>query len=148
MTSSFGRFLDALAYSLGVCNERTYDGEPAMKMESLLARGKRIDGFETAFPSFAQIFGVQRRFAVCEERRFGDDADGLAVRNLFSDFRKEGAVLLLRQFRHGELFIEAESEAVSEAHFQHALQDPAEADGPTRRNDPGALQRGDAVKQF
>ena len=47
MTSSFGRFLDALAYSLGVCSERTYDGEPAMKMESLLARGKRIDGFET-----------------------------------------------------------------------------------------------------
>ena len=47
MTSSFGRFLDALAYSLGVCSMRTYDGEPAMKMESLLARGKKVEGFDT-----------------------------------------------------------------------------------------------------
>ena len=47
LTSSFGRFLDALAYKLGVCSVRTYDGEPAMKMEPLLARGKRIEGFDT-----------------------------------------------------------------------------------------------------
>lgn len=47
MTSSMGRFLDALSYSLGVCDQRTYDGEPAMKMEPLLRRGSRIDGFET-----------------------------------------------------------------------------------------------------
>ncbi len=47
LTSSFGRFLDTLAYKLGVCSERTYDGEPAMKMEPLLARGKRIEGFDT-----------------------------------------------------------------------------------------------------
>ena len=46
-TSSFGRLLDALAFSLGVCKERTYDGEPAMKMEPLLSRGKMLDGFET-----------------------------------------------------------------------------------------------------
>jgi hydrogenase maturation protein HypF len=48
LTSSFGRFLDALAYSLGVCDVRSYDGEPAMKMEPLLARGKRVEGFETS----------------------------------------------------------------------------------------------------
>ncbi len=47
LTSSFGRFLDTLAYTLGVCGVRTYDGEPAMKMEPLLERGKRIEGFET-----------------------------------------------------------------------------------------------------
>jgi hydrogenase maturation protein HypF len=35
-TSSFGRVLDALAYSAGVCAERTYDGEPAMRMERYL----------------------------------------------------------------------------------------------------------------
>lgn len=46
-TSSFGRVLDALAFSLGVCRERTYDGEPAMKLEPLLARGSYIEGFET-----------------------------------------------------------------------------------------------------
>jgi len=47
MTSSFGRILDALSYSLGVCTQRTYDGEPAMKLEPLLARGKLVKGFET-----------------------------------------------------------------------------------------------------
>ena len=48
LTSSFGRFLDALAYSLGVCDVRSYDGEPAMKMEPLLTRGKKVEGFETS----------------------------------------------------------------------------------------------------
>lgn len=46
-SSSMGRLLDALAYSLGVCTQRTYDGEPAMRLEPLLARGKLVDGFET-----------------------------------------------------------------------------------------------------
>ncbi len=46
-TSSMGRILDALSFTLGVCDVRTYDGEPAMKLEPLLARGKLIDGYET-----------------------------------------------------------------------------------------------------
>lgn len=46
-SSSMGRLLDALAYSLGVCTQRTYDGEPAMRLEPLLARGRLVDGFET-----------------------------------------------------------------------------------------------------
>jgi len=45
--SSLGRILDVLAFTLGVCEHRTYDGEPAMKMEPLLSRGKMIGGFET-----------------------------------------------------------------------------------------------------
>jgi [NiFe] hydrogenase maturation protein HypF len=45
--SSMGRLMDALSYSLGICSIRTYDGEPAMKLEPLLARGKLIPGFET-----------------------------------------------------------------------------------------------------
>lgn len=46
-TSSFGRILDALSFSLGICSNRTYDGEPAMKLEPLLAKGKLVDGYET-----------------------------------------------------------------------------------------------------
>ena len=42
-----GRVLDALAFTLGVCRERTYDGEPAMRLEPLLARGHLVEGFET-----------------------------------------------------------------------------------------------------
>ncbi|MDR3283024.1 MAG: carbamoyltransferase HypF [Candidatus Methanoplasma sp.] len=45
-SSSMGRLMDALAYSLGVCAVRTYDGEPAMKLEPLLARGRLVPGFE------------------------------------------------------------------------------------------------------
>jgi hydrogenase maturation protein HypF len=34
MTTSTGRVLDAASALLGICTERTYDGEPAMKLES------------------------------------------------------------------------------------------------------------------
>ncbi|MDR2866803.1 MAG: carbamoyltransferase HypF [Methanomassiliicoccaceae archaeon] len=68
-TSSLGRLLDALAFTLDVCKERTYDGEPAMKLEPLLARGKMITRFETDIvgkeimtaPLFALINGKERK---------------------------------------------------------------------------------------
>jgi hydrogenase maturation protein HypF len=42
LTSSFGRILDAVSTLLNVCSIRTYEGEPAMKLESLAreARGE------------------------------------------------------------------------------------------------------------
>ena len=39
-TTSCGRVLDAVAAVLGVCYERTYEGEPAMKLESVALDGK------------------------------------------------------------------------------------------------------------
>ncbi len=38
-TSSTGRILDAVAALLGVCTERTYEGEPAMKLEAFAMNG-------------------------------------------------------------------------------------------------------------
>jgi len=38
-TTSAGRFLDAVAAWLGICTERTYEGEPAMRLEALATRG-------------------------------------------------------------------------------------------------------------
>lgn len=38
-TTSFGRLLDAVSAALGVCSKRTYQGEPAMKLEKLQATG-------------------------------------------------------------------------------------------------------------
>ena len=38
-TTSAGRFLDAVSAWLGVCRERTYEGEPAMRLEAVAARG-------------------------------------------------------------------------------------------------------------
>jgi hydrogenase maturation protein HypF len=39
-TTSTGRVLDAASALLGICRERTYDGEPAMKLESAAIGGK------------------------------------------------------------------------------------------------------------
>ncbi len=39
LTSSCGRVLDAVACVLGICWERTYEGEPAMKLEAVAAEG-------------------------------------------------------------------------------------------------------------
>jgi hydrogenase maturation protein HypF len=33
-TSSAGRFLDAIAVALGIAQERTYEGEPAIELEA------------------------------------------------------------------------------------------------------------------
>ena len=42
-TTSTGRALDAAAALLGICRERTYDGEPAMKLEAAAARGRATE---------------------------------------------------------------------------------------------------------
>lgn len=42
-TSSVGRFLDAVAAVLGVAWERTYEGEPAIRLETTAAGGKLIE---------------------------------------------------------------------------------------------------------
>jgi hydrogenase maturation protein HypF len=39
-TTSCGRVLDAVAAVLGVCYERTYEGEPAIKLESVAVKGE------------------------------------------------------------------------------------------------------------
>ena len=41
-TTSCGRVLDAVAAVLGVCYERTYEGEPAIKLESAAVKGKDV----------------------------------------------------------------------------------------------------------
>jgi hydrogenase maturation protein HypF len=46
-TSSFGRVLDALSCYLGICTKKTYNGEPAMKLERYLERGRKRYDFET-----------------------------------------------------------------------------------------------------
>ena len=45
-TTSCGRVLDAVAAVLGICFERSYEGEPAMKLESAALAGKDILGLK------------------------------------------------------------------------------------------------------
>lgn len=44
-TSSTGRFLDAISSLLGVCYRRTYEGEPAMKLESFALKSRGYEEF-------------------------------------------------------------------------------------------------------
>jgi hydrogenase maturation protein HypF len=48
-TTSTGRVLDAAAALLSICYERTYEGEPAMKLEALAIKGKPIIDFPIEF---------------------------------------------------------------------------------------------------
>jgi len=41
-TTSCGRVLDAVSAVLGICHERTYEGEPSMKLESVAMKGKDV----------------------------------------------------------------------------------------------------------
>jgi len=41
-TTSCGRVLDAISAVLGICYERTYEGEPAMKLESAATKGADV----------------------------------------------------------------------------------------------------------
>jgi hydrogenase maturation protein HypF len=41
-TTSCGRILDATAAILGICFERSYEGEPAIKLESIAMKGKEV----------------------------------------------------------------------------------------------------------
>jgi len=47
LSSSIGRFMDALSCYLDICTKRTYDGEPAMKLEKYLIKGKKKYSFDT-----------------------------------------------------------------------------------------------------
>jgi hydrogenase maturation protein HypF len=47
--SSMGRVLDAVSCILGICCKRTYEGEPAVKLESWLEAGEPTVGFDVEF---------------------------------------------------------------------------------------------------
>ncbi|MGC9345231.1 MAG: carbamoyltransferase HypF, partial [Candidatus Bathyarchaeales archaeon] len=50
-TTSCGRVLDAVAAVLGICYERTYEGEPAMKLEAMAMKGKDVLKLEPTIKS-------------------------------------------------------------------------------------------------
>jgi hydrogenase maturation protein HypF len=68
-TSSAGRVMDALSFQLGACVRRTYDGEPAMRLEPLMERGRPNYDFEAVvrggvvetMPMFRRLFEMRPR---------------------------------------------------------------------------------------
>jgi hydrogenase maturation protein HypF len=76
-TTSTGRLLDATAALLGICRERTYDGEPAMKLESAAAAGtaERWDLAITGDGGMESLSGralMETAFNRMQEARPGD----------------------------------------------------------------------------
>jgi hydrogenase maturation protein HypF len=80
MTSSTGRVLDAATALLGICRERTYDGEPAMKLEAAAASGT-AETWEPVFSTVGgcEILSTRAILATALERISGDRA---AVRDI------------------------------------------------------------------
>jgi len=80
-TSSTGRVLDAASALLGLCRERTYDGEPAMKLESAASLGTAIPwDLEYITTAGAEVLSTS---ALCQEafsrlnRLSQDDRQGI-----------------------------------------------------------------------
>jgi len=95
VTSSMGRVLDALSAYLGICNRATYDGEPAMKLERLLAQGRNRFDFEIeakgingqeiqTLPLFSQMDSLMKTSDVTP--RFRSDIAYSFVRSLMKEF--------------------------------------------------------------
>lgn len=81
MSCSFGRLLDAISCYLGVCCKKTYDGEPAIKLEKYLNRGKKKYGFEgkmspsevkviETLPLFEQLFEYSSNKILTEQMKY------------------------------------------------------------------------------
>jgi hydrogenase maturation protein HypF len=67
-TTSCGRALDAVAAVLGVCYERTYEGEPAMKLESVAIKGRDVLKLEPIIKSNT-LDTTQMLLEIFENRR-------------------------------------------------------------------------------
>jgi hydrogenase maturation protein HypF len=73
-TTSCGRVLDAASAILGVCHERTYEGEPAMKLESVATEGTDVLDLEPVFEGitiettqlFHEIFTRKDKFSAAD----------------------------------------------------------------------------------
>lgn len=88
-TSSTGRVLDAASALLGICRERTYDGEPAMKLESVAALG-RPDHWELEFQrdGRAEVFSTRALLATaCERFRRLLPGDISGIRDIAASFQ-------------------------------------------------------------
>jgi hydrogenase maturation protein HypF len=73
-TTSCGRVLDAVAAVLGVCFERTYEGEPSMKLESAAMQGKDTLKLDPVLRSGA-LDTTQMLLEIFENRRKHHIAD-------------------------------------------------------------------------
>ena len=87
-TSSTGRVLDAAAALLGICREKTYDGEPAMKLESAAYCG-RAEPWELVYGTRegCDILSTSSLMATALARQQEARGDRRAVRDIAASFQ-------------------------------------------------------------
>jgi len=74
VTTSCGRVLDAVAAVLGICMERTYEGEPAMKLEAAAMNGRDVLKLEPTIEDNVlltsvlvhEVFNCKRTHSPCD----------------------------------------------------------------------------------
>jgi hydrogenase maturation protein HypF len=89
MTTSTGRVLDAASTLLGICRERTYDGEPAMKLESAAA-GAAAEPWELSFSTLngCEVLSSRALMKTALGRLLeGRDGDRGRIRSIAASFQ-------------------------------------------------------------
>ncbi|MDD1683856.1 MAG: carbamoyltransferase HypF, partial [Methanoregula sp.] len=89
VTTSTGRVLDAASALLGICRERTYDGEPAMKLESAATEGQ-AEPWELVFSTLNGCETLSSRTlmrTLFMKMQDGDTGDPRFIRTLAASFQ-------------------------------------------------------------
>jgi hydrogenase maturation protein HypF len=88
VTTSTGRILDAAAALLGICSARTYDGEPAMRLESA-AWQKRPEEWELSFSDSGscRTLDTPALLRTAREKFLASDKDPETVGTIASSFQ-------------------------------------------------------------
>ncbi len=119
LTSSLGRFLDAVATLLGVCGIRTYEGEPAMKLEAVGLKSLNREPLEINFRLIEQdgkliIDSLEAFRQVLEYYLDGIDISRIAFSVQYSLGRAIGEVILRARRRGIDDIILSGGAAVNE----------------------------------
>ncbi|MCK9631740.1 MAG: carbamoyltransferase HypF [Methanoregula sp.] len=87
-TTSTGRVLDAASALLGCCRERTYDGEPAMKLESAAAGGN-AEAWDLAFSTRdgCETLSSRALMATALEKVLAAPGDRRVIRDIAASFQ-------------------------------------------------------------
>jgi hydrogenase maturation protein HypF len=89
VTTSTGRVLDAASALFGICRERTYDGEPAMKLESAAA-GMVAESWDLPFTTLNGCEVLSSRALMRTafiKRQEADKGDHRSVRMIAASFQ-------------------------------------------------------------
>ena len=101
-TTSTGRVLDAASALLGICRERTYDGEPAMKLESAAAWGKPEEwDLSFSFQNGCEVLSSRNLIQTARNKLpKGPDSDRRAINAIAASFQHNLARGIARMAIH------------------------------------------------